>query len=276
MRVLFCGDIVGRTGRDALAKHLPSLKETYKIDWVVVNGENAAAGYGITPSICVDLFELQVDVITTGNHAWDQRQIVDYIKIEPRLLRPINYPKATPGNGIGCFKKEGVRDLVVANVMTRLFMEPLDDPFATVFEALKPYKMGQNKLGGIVVDAHGEASSEKAALGYSLDGTVSLVTGTHTHVPTSDTRILPSGTAFQTDAGMCGDYNSVIGMEKDIAIKKFTSKLPSGRLSPATGEGTVSGMLVEVGENGLALHVEPVIIGGALKQRLPTFCDRPL
>ena len=270
MRILFCGDIVGRTGRDALSKHLPLLKKNFKIDWIVVNGENAAAGFGITPSICEDLFDMGIDVITTGNHAWDQRQIVDYIKIEPRLLRPLNYPKATPGQGFGHYKKEGVRDLVVINVMTRLFMDPLDDPFATVKDALAGLKMGKN-LGAILIDAHGEASSEKAALAYYLDGSVSLVTGTHTHVPTSDTRILNEGTAFQTDAGMCGDYNSVIGMEKDVAIKKFTSNLPSGRLTPATGEGTVSGILVEVNDDGLAVWAEPIIVGGILKQRLPAF-----
>ncbi len=270
MRILFCGDIVGRSGRDALSKHLPKLKESFKIDWIVVNGENAAAGFGITPSICEDLFEMQVDVITTGNHAWDQRQIVDYIKIEPRLLRPINYPKETPGQGIGRYKKEGVKDLVVANVMTRLFMDPLDDPFSTVKEALSPFKL-EKSLGGIVVDAHGEASSEKAALAYYLDGSASLVTGTHTHVPTSDTRILPGGTAFQTDAGMCGDYNSIIGMEREVAIKKFTSKLPSGRLTPATGEGTVSGILVDLNDKGLADRVFPIIVGGILQQRIPSF-----
>lgn len=270
MRVLFCGDIVGRSGRDALLKHLPALKESFKIDWIVVNGENAAAGFGITPSICEDLFDMQVDVITTGNHAWDQRQIVDYIKIEPRLLRPANYPKETPGQGIGRYKKDGVKDLVVVNVMTRLFMDPLDDPFSTVKDALSPFKLGKS-LGGIVVDAHGEASSEKAALAYYLDGSVSLVTGTHTHVPTSDTRILPGGTAFQTDAGMCGDYNSIIGMDKEIAIKKFTSKLPSGRLTPATGEGTVSGILVDLNDAGLTERVCPIIVGGILQQRTPSF-----
>ena len=248
---------------------LPWLRRQLALDFVVVNAENAAAGFGLTESICNDLFEAGADVLTTGNHVWDKREIIEYIDREPRLLRPLNYPDGTPGAGVGSFETaDGARVLVV-NAMLRLFMDPLDDPFRAVDAALSASPLGY-AADFVLVDAHGEASSEKMAMGHALDGRASLVVGTHTHVPTADTMILAGGTAYQTDAGMCGDYDSVIGMKKEAPVARFTTKMPSARLEPADGDATVCGVFVESDPGtGLARRVEAVRVGGRLSRALP-------
>ena len=267
-RLLFVGDVVGRSGRDALEAHLPGLIEAHSPELVVVNGENSAHGFGISPAICQRMFELGVDVITTGNHVWDQREIIGFIDSEPRLLRPLNYPKGTPGNGFHLAQGRTGKRVLVTNVMLRLFMDAMDDPFSAVESLLKRAVLGA-AVDAILVDVHGEATSEMMAMGHFLDGKVSAVLGTHTHVPTADHHVMFGGTAYQSDAGMTGDYRSVIGMKPEPAIYRFMRKLPSNRLSPAEGEGTLCGALVHVGGKGLATAIEPIRIGGALSQARP-------
>jgi len=269
MRILIVGDLVGRSGRDALADHLPGLRQDLELDFVIVNGENAAHGFGITDKICAATFQAGADCITTGNHVWDQREIMNTIGDEPRLLRPLNYPDGTPGNGHGVFAARDGRKVMVINAMARLFMDPLDDPFAAVEELLSDVRMGAGTdLAAIVVDFHGEATSEKQSFANIFDGRVSVVVGTHTHVPTADHRIMPGGTAYQSDLGMTGDYDSVIGMQKQNASARFVTKLPQGRLEPADGEGTLCGLLVGIDDaTGLATEVRPVRLGGVLEQR---------
>jgi metallophosphoesterase (TIGR00282 family) len=234
-----------------------------------VNGENAAGGYGITDKICRSLYEVGVDVITTGNHVWDQRELLGTIENDSRLLRPANFPPGTPGRGTRVFEMAGGRRVVVINIMLRLFMEALDDPFAVLERELQGRSLG-GQTAAILVDAHGEATSEKMAVGHYLDGRVSLVVGTHTHVPTADWQILPGGTAYMTDAGMCGDYDSVIGMHKQAAVQRLVRKLPGERLTPAEGDVTVSGVFVETdAKTGLATRIAPVRVGGRLEQALP-------
>ncbi len=260
MRILYCGDVVGRAGRDALARELPGLIGDRRIDLVIVNGENAAHGFGLTGKICRDFYDLGIDVVTTGNHAWDQREMLTYIDGDPKVLRPLNYPPGTPGRGAGIFESRSGASVLVAQVMGRLFMDPLDDPFQAIDAALADCVLGET-VDAVVVDVHAEATSEKAAMGVHLDGRVSLVTGTHSHVPTADARLLPGGTAYQTDLGMCGDYDSVIGMKKEAATARFVTKLPAERLEPAEGEGTVCGVLLETGPDGLAASLDPVRLG---------------
>jgi hypothetical protein len=268
MRVLFCGDVLGRSGRDALAAYLPDLRRRLSLDFVIVNGENAAHGFGITPKICEEFFALGVDVITLGNHTWDQREIIPFLDSEPRLIRPRNYPPATPGRGAGIYTAPRGRKVLVIQVMCRLFMEPLDDPFAALEAELARHPLGT--VHAIVVDVHGEATSEKMALGHFADGRTSLVVGSHSHIPTADAQILPHGTAYLTDAGMCGDYDSVIGMKKDTAIARFTRKVPGDRLSPAEGPGTLCGLFVDTDDaTGLARQVAMVRLGGRLAESVP-------
>jgi len=269
MRLLFIGDVMGRTGRTAVIERLPGLRADLGLDFVVLNGENAAGGFGITGKICQAFYGAGVDVITTGNHAWDQREILGYIDGDPRLLRPNNYPRGTPGRGVGAFEARGGRKVVVVQVMCRLFMNPLDCPFASADAALAAYPLG-GTAAAIVVDIHGEASSEKMAMGHYLDGRVSLAVGSHTHIPTADAQILPGGTAYQTDAGMCGDYDSVIGIDKAISVARFTRKLPTERMRPAEGEATVCAVFVETDDaTGRATRIAPVRVGGRLAETLP-------
>ena len=264
MKVLFCGDIVGRPGREVVCNNLPDLRERLGLDFIVVNGENAAHGFGITAKICDQLFDAGADVITTGNHVWDQREIIVHFDREPRLLRPHNYPQGAPGTGVGVFEAHGGQRVLVVHVMTRLFMDPLDDPFACLERELAQCALGED-VDAVVVDVHGEATSEKMALGHYADGRASLVVGSHSHVPTADAQLLPGGTAYQTDAGMCGDYDSVIGMRKEQSIDRFVSKVPSGRLEPAEGEASLCAVYVETDdETGLAKHVAPLRLGGRL------------
>ncbi|MHA1152052.1 MAG: TIGR00282 family metallophosphoesterase [Alphaproteobacteria bacterium] len=269
MRLLFCGDIVGRSGREAVTGRLPRLREALALDFVIANGENAAGGFGITGKICDELFAAGVDAISGGNHSWDQREILGVIDREPRLLRPQNYPAGTPGRGATVFDVPGGRKILVLNVMGRLFMDPLDDPFACVERELAKHRLGAT-VQAIVVDIHAETTSEKMAMGHFVDGRVSLCVGTHTHVPTADAMILPGGTAYQTDAGMCGDYDSVIGMDKAVPLARFTRKLPTQRLSAASGEGTLSAVYVEIDDKtGLATKIAPLRAGGRLSPTGP-------
>jgi len=269
MRLLFCGDIVGRPGREAVTSRLPGLRKALALDFVIVNGENAAGGFGITAKICDELFAAGVDAISGGNHSWDQREALGYIDREPRLLRPLNYPAGTPGRGAAVFDVPGGRKILVLNVMGRLFMDPLDDPFACVERELGKHRLGVT-VQAIVVDIHAETTSEKMAMSHVVDGRASLCVGTHTHVPTADTMILPGGTAYQSDAGMCGDYDSVIGMDKAAPVARFTRKLPTERLSVASGEGTLCAVYVEIDDKtGLATKIAPLRAGGRLSPALP-------
>jgi len=269
MRLMFLGDIVGKAGREAVIEHVPSLKKTLDLDFIVVNAENAAGGFGVTEDICRDLFYCGVDVLTSGNHIWDQRQSHDYIDNEPRLLRPINYPHSAPGVGYGIFNAPGDRKVLVINAMARVFMEPLDDPFAAVERILTGVELGHD-CHFAMVDFHGEATSEKMAMGHFVDGRATFCVGTHSHVPTADAQIFDGGTAYQTDAGMCGDYNSVIGMDPNEPLQRFTQKISSGRFTPAQGEATVCGCVVESDDRtGLAVSIAPVRVGGRLKLAVP-------
>ncbi|MDR3436525.1 TIGR00282 family metallophosphoesterase [Telmatospirillum sp.] len=270
MRLVFLGDVLGRSGRDAVVELLPSLRQRLKLDFVVANGENAAHGFGITPKICEEFFAAGVDVITLGNHTWDQREIIPYLDADPRVLRPRNYPAGTPGKGAGIYAAPRGRKVLVIQVMGRLFMDPLDDPFAAVEAELARQRLGTT-VHAAILDVHCEASSEKMALGHYADGRVSLVVGSHSHIPTADAQILPRGTAYQTDAGMCGDYDSVIGMKKDAAIARFVRKVPGERLSPAEGPGTLCAVFVETDDSsGLAKRVSPIRLGGRLAEAMPT------
>ncbi|MFB3134530.1 MAG: YmdB family metallophosphoesterase [Rhodospirillales bacterium] len=269
MKVLFCGDVVGKAGRNAILDNIPNLRERLGLDFVIVNGENAAHGFGITEGICKAFYEVGVDVVTTGNHVWAQRAIIDYIDGDPRLLRPLNYPEGTPGRGVNVFDAPDGRRVMVIHPMGRLFMDALDDPFVAVEGALANHRLGAS-VDCIIVDIHAEATSEKMAMGHTLDGRVSMVVGSHSHVPTADTQILPGGTAYQSDAGMCGDFDSVIGMIKETAVARFTQKLPTARLEPAEGEPTLCAVYLETDEKtGLARHVSPLRIGGRLAEHWP-------
>jgi 2',3'-cyclic-nucleotide 2'-phosphodiesterase len=268
MRLLICGDIVGRPAREAVAAQVPRLRRELKLDFVIVNGENAAHGFGITETICAELYAASVDVITTGNHVWDRREIMTYIGGDARLLRPINFPPGTPGNGFGIYGSAPGSRVLVVNAMARLFMDAIDDPFAAVDRLLTAYPLGS--VDAIIVDFHGEATSEKNSMGHFCDGRVSAVVGTHSHVPTADHRILANGTAYATDLGMCGDYDSVIGMQKEIAVARFVRKLPGERLEVATGAPTICGAVVETDDaSGLARAIWPLRLGGKLDQALP-------
>jgi hypothetical protein len=261
-RVLFLGDIVGRQARTAVIDSLPTLRAELDLDFIVVNCENAAGGFGVTPKICDALLDAGADVLTTGNHVWDKPEIIDYIAGQPRLLRPLNMAEGTPGGGVVQVSNDRGRRLVAINVMTNLFMAPNDPVFTVLDGALVRNRLGRD-ADFIMVDAHGEATSEKMALGHLVDGRASMLVGTHTHVPTADQRILAGGTAYQTDAGMCGDYDSVIGMEKSGASDRFRGK-SGARLSVAMGPVTLCGLLVEADETGLAKTVQPLRRGGVL------------
>jgi len=271
MRILFVGDVVGRSGRTIVCERLPGLVRDWKLDLVVVNGENAAGGFGITETIYRELIDAGADAITLGNHAWDQREALVFIERAERLIRPINYPAGTPGRGAAMIDaKNGQRALVV-NAMGRIFMDPLDDPFAAVDRELAACALGR-AADAIVVDIHAEATSEKQSMGFFCDGRVSLVVGTHTHAPTADSRILRGGTAFISDVGMTGDYYSVIGMEKDEPLTRFLRKIPSARFEPASGPATLCAIAVETDPStGLAARVGAVRLGGCLEPATPAF-----
>lgn len=270
MRIVFIGDVMGRSGREALQKHLPEIKEALSPDVVIVNGENAANGAGINPKICAQFYEWGADCITTGNHVWDQREIIPYIGRDKKLLRPLNYPEGTPGAGTYKHKLDDGRTILIVNLMGRLFMDPLDDPFRLMHEVLEEEKLGKT-ASAIFVDFHAETTSEKMSFGHCFDGKVSAVIGTHTHIPTADHMILAGGTAYQSDAGMTGDYDSVIGIEKEIAMHRFTRKMPGEKKRPASGRGMVCGALICTNDKtGLAVSIEPIRIGHGLSTVMPS------
>lgn len=271
MRIAFFGDIVGRAGREALADHLPDLRRRLDLEFVIVNAENAAAGFGITEATAGHLFDAGADCLTLGNHAWDQKEALTYIVREPRLIRPLNYPPMAqaPGRGAQLFETANGRRVLVINLLGRVHMDALDDPFAAVDGQLEACPLGEG-ADAIVVDMHAEATSEKMAMGHFCDGRASLVIGTHTHVPTADGQILPGGTAYQSDAGACADYDSVIGNQKEEPLRRFTTRISGGRFRPAEGEATVCGVYLETDEaTGVARRLEPIRIGGRLAQAVP-------
>jgi len=269
MKVLFLGDVVGRAGRDAVARYLPELRGKHSPDLVLINGENAAGGFGINAAIADDFYELGVDCITTGNHAFAQKNYELYNESK-RLLRPLNYPESTPGTGFTVLELASGKQVMIVNLMGRVFMDTLDDPFKAIDQLIKKYSMGM-QISSIIVDFHAETTSEKQAMGHYLDGRVSAVLGTHTHVQTGDHRILRHGTAYMTDLGMCGDYDSVIGMEKEIPIKKLVSKLPTERFKPAMGEGSIAGAYFEIdSQTGLGKSIQAIRMGPWLENRSKT------
>ena len=269
MRILFVGDVVGRSGRAVLLAELPKLRSALALDAVVINAENAAGGYGLTAAIADEFLEAGADVLTMGNHVWDQRELIAHIPREPRIIRPLNLAPGTPGRGVAEIRTARGQRAVVVQVLGRLFMGLADDPFRAVDAELARHALG-GSAQAIIVDIHAEATSEKLALAHHLDGRASLVVGTHTHVPTADARVLAGGTAYITDLGMTGDYDSVIGMDKAVSLQKWRSDLPAPRMSPAMGEAMLCGVFVETDDrSGLARRIEPVRVGHGLAATLP-------
>jgi hypothetical protein len=269
MNILILGDIIGPSGREAVIKKLPNLIKQKKIDFVIVNGENAAdPGVGITKKNVEEFFKVGIDVITTGNHVWDQKETMEFISSEKRLLRPQNLFEGSPGEGFGIFNSKNNKKVAVVNLMGNVFMKKCDDVFEAAKKFIQSVKLKED-ADFIVVDMHGEITSEKMAMGYLFDGKVTMFVGTHTHVPTSDYRIMEKGTAYQTDLGMCGDYNSVIGMNRDNSLKKFFKDPSATKHYPALGEATISGLMV-IADNktGLANKVEPIVLGKCLENRI--------
>ena len=269
MNILILGDIMGPSGREAIIKKLPDLIKKKAIDFVIVNGENAAdPGVGITKKNTEEFFKAGADVITTGNHVWDQNETMEFITSEKRLLRPQNLPEGSPGNGFGIFNSKNNKKVAVINLMGNIFMKKCDDVFEAAKKFIKNVKLKKD-ADFIIVDIHGEITSEKMAMGYLFDGKVTMLVGTHTHVPTSDHRIMEKGTAYQTDIGMCGDYNSVIGMNRDNSLKKFFKDPSATKHYPALGEATISGLMVVADDKtGLANKVEPIVLGALLENRI--------
>src|SRR5580704_906731 len=273
MRILFIGDVVGRSGRMIVYERLPKLVRDWSLDLVVVNGENSAGGFGINETIYHELIEAGADAITLGNHAWDQREALVFIERAPRLIRPLNYPAGTPGRGAALIETRKGAHVLVVNAMGRIFMEPLDDPFLAIESALAAHPLA-GPADAIIIDMHGEATSEKQAMGHFCDGRASLVVGTHTHVPTADHQILPGGTAFMSDVGMTGDYDSVIGMAKDEPLNRFLRRIPTSRFEPALGEATLCAVALETDDaTGLALRIGAVRLGGRLEEARPAFWE---
>lgn len=271
MKILFLGDVMGRAGRAAVSEHLPRLRDAWRLDFVVVNGENASNGMGLSGDHAKGILEAGADCITLGDHAFDQKDMMQFIQNEPRIIRPDNYAHGdVPGRGSRVFEARGGRKVLVAQVLGQVFMKrPFDDPFSSIDQILRKHPRG-GMVQASIIDVHCEATSEKMGMGHFCDGRASLVVGTHTHVPTADTQILPGGTAFQSDAGMCGDYNSVIGMEKAEPMRRFVTGMPKNRFTPATGEATLSGVYVETDDRtGAATRIEMVRQGGRLSQSGP-------
>jgi len=270
MKILFLGDVVGRAGRAAVIGGLPKLREAWKLDFVVVNAENSTRGMGLSGEHAKAILDAGADVITLGDHAFDQKDMMQFIESEPRLIRPLNYSKVAPGKGARVFTTRTGQKVLVAQVLGQVFMKrPFDDPFSAVDAVLRQYPLG-GLVQASLVDVHCEATSEKMAMGHFCDGRASVVVGTHTHVPTADAMILSGGTAYQTDAGMCGDYNSVIGMTKDEPLRRFITGMAKGRFEPAMGEATLSGLYVETdARTGKATRVEQVRQGGRLSPAGP-------
>jgi 2',3'-cyclic-nucleotide 2'-phosphodiesterase len=271
MRFLFLGDIVGRTGRTAVCEALPGLIARHALDFVVINGENSAGGFGITEAILNELVDAGADCVTLGNHAFDQKEALVFIERHDRLVRPLNYPKGTPGKGATMLKAKNGADVLVINALGRVFMTELDCPFRAIDNEITACGL-KSGADAIFVDFHAEATSEKQALGHFLDGRISGMAGTHTHTPTSDHRVLPGGTAYMSDAGMCGDYNSVVGMDSDEPLNRFLTKIPRGRFEPSFGPATISGFAIDIDDKtGLATHAAALRQGPHLEPALPAF-----
>lgn len=270
MRCLFLGDVMGRAGRAAVCDRLPGLRADWRLDFVAVNGENATSGHGLSATHAKALLKAGVDCLTLGDHAFDQRDMLQFIESEPRILRPLNFAKSAPGRGARLFDAAGGRKVLVAQALGQVFMKrPFDDPFSALDAALRTHPMG-GLANAVIVDIHAEATSEKMAMGHFCDGRASLVVGTHTHVPTGDAQILPGGTGYLTDAGMCGDYHSVIGMDKAEPLRRFLTGMARDRFTPAAGEATLSGVFVETDDRtGKARRIAPVRLGGRLQDATP-------
>jgi metallophosphoesterase (TIGR00282 family) len=272
MRLLFLGDMVGKTGRTTVWERLPGLISDLKLDFVIVNGENAAGGFGITEEIFQETLRAGADVVTTGNHVWDQREALAFAPREERFLRPANFPKGTPGRGSGVYIARNGARVMVSNIMGRVFMHPeLDDPFFAGERELEACPLGE-QADAVIFDFHAEATSEKMCFAHFVDGRASLVVGTHTHCPTADHQILNGGTAYLSDAGMCGDYDSSLGMDKEEPLNRFLSKVPKGRFEAASGPATICGLGVEISDRtGLAEKVAPLRLGPRLEETTPSF-----
>src|SRR5215216_6255472 len=271
MRILFIGDIVGRSGRAIVLERLPGLIADWKLDLVVINGENAAGGFGITEAIYRELIDAGADAITLGNHAWDQKEALVFIERAPKLIRPINYPPGTPGRGAAMIEARSGARVLVVNAMGRIFMDPLDDPFAAIERELSACALKKD-ADAVILDIHCEATSEKQTMGHFCDGRASLVVGTHTHAPTADHQILPGGTAFISDVGMTGDYDSVIGMAKHEPLGRFLRRISSAKFEPARGPATLCAVAVETDDaTGLARRIGAVRLGGRLEEARPAF-----
>lgn len=273
MRIMFLGDIVGKSGRKAVVETLPLLRQKLDCDMVIANSENAAHGFGITAEIADELLDAGIDVLTGGNHSWDKSEIQSYISGQPRLLRPANQIALPPvaGQGSIVYELADGRRVLVVNVLLQLFMEPVNSPYQCLDGLIPQGSPGDYGLDGVVVDVHGEATSEKYCLGHFCDGRASLVIGTHTHIPTADAHIMEHGTAFQADAGMCGDYDSSIGMNKLAALDRALGRLPKARLTPAEGEASLCGVVVDIDrKTGLAVAIQPLRQGGLLAPALPS------
>lgn len=272
MRILFIGDVMGRSGRDALREYLPMLKEKLKSDVIIVNVDNAASGRGVTKDTAEEIYATGADCLTGGDHIWDQREMIAVVERDHNILRPHNLPSYTPGVGVWQKKLGDGHNITVIHLCGTIFMHKVDfdNPFNAVDQLLEGLKIGQGH--SIFIDFHAEATSEKMALAQYLDGRVSAVVGTHTHIPTADAQIFTKGTAFQCDAGMCGDYDSVIGVRSNVPLTRFLRKVPTERMTPADGEATLCGTLIETSDNtGLAKNIAPVRVGGRLNQTLPEF-----
>lgn len=260
MKIIYCGDVVARAGREAVLNAIPKLREEYKPDAIIVNVENAAHGFGATPGICRDFLEAGVDGLITGNHVWDQRDLIPFLNDCKKIIRPLNYPAINPGRGFAEITLANGKNILITQVLGRMFMEAVDCPVQVLDELLKRYNLGKN-IDAILVDIHAEATSEKLSLGYYLDGKVSAVMGTHTHVPTSDYRVLPNGTAYITDVGMCGDYESVLGFDCEEPINRLQHKHTGNRLTPAKGKGTVYAVLIDIDdESGLSKSIQQITL----------------
>ncbi len=270
MKILFLGDVMGRAGRAAITENLARLRREWRLDFIVVNGENATSGMGLSGAHARTLLDAGADCITLGDHAFDQKDMLQFIEQEPKIIRPLNFSKAAPGKGARLFTAQNGRKVLVTQVLGQVFMKrPYDDPFSSLETVLKTHPLG-GQASAIVVDIHCEATSEKMAVGHYCDGRASLVVGTHTHVPTADARVMAGGTGYLSDAGMCGDYNSVIGMEKTEPMRRFITGMPKERFTPATGEATLSGVYLETDDRtGKATRIAMVRERGLLQSAAP-------
>ncbi len=270
MKILFLGDVMGRAGRKAVTENLARLRADWKLDFIVVNAENATSGAGLSGAHAKSMLEAGADCLTLGDHAFDQREMLQFIANEPRIIRPLNFSKTAPGMGARLFTAKNGRKVLVAQALGQVFMKrPFDDPFSALEPVLKAHPLG-GQANAILVDMHCEATSEKMAMGHWCDGRASLVVGTHTHVPTADAMVLPGGTGYLTDAGMCGDYHSVIGMEKTEPLRRFITGMPKDRFTPANGPATLSGVYIETDDRtGKATRIAMVRDGGLLERSTP-------